>query len=61
MGRTGYNVPLDKVEGSKTVSHLLRFGQKGTFGLPSARLWRMYQPEGKAYEAGSAVQPWSVQ
>jgi alpha-2-macroglobulin len=59
--RTGYNVPLDKVEGSKTVSHLLRFGQKGTFGLPSARLWRMYQPEGKAYEAGSAVQPWSVQ
>jgi alpha-2-macroglobulin len=58
--RMGYIVPIDKLDASATVRHLVRFSQKGLFNLPSARLWRMYQPEGKAYEVGPGLQVWSV-
>ncbi len=56
----GYVVPVDHLEPGKplTVRHLIRLGQKGSFKLPAARLWRMYQPEGQASEAGPAVQSW---
>ncbi len=59
--RLGYTVAIDNLSGTKTVQHLLRFGQRGKFNLPGARVWRMYQPEGKAYEAGPASQVWNVQ
>lgn len=59
--RQGYSVPLDNLSGSKTVRHLVRFAQKGQFTLPASRVWRMYQPEAKAYEAGNRAQVWTVQ
>ncbi|WP_218967444.1 MG2 domain-containing protein [Variovorax sp. 54] len=48
----GYAVPLDTlVAGTPlTVRHLVRFSQRGTFKLPPARLFRMYEPEAKAFE-----------
>lgn len=48
----GYAVPIERLEagGSVAVRHLVRFAQRGDFKLPPARVWRMYQPEGKAYE-----------
>ncbi|NML43225.1 alpha-2-macroglobulin family protein [Ramlibacter sp. G-1-2-2] len=59
--RQGYTVPFDALDGTRTVRHLVRFGQKGRFTLPAARLWRMYQPEAKAYEAGADGAAWTVQ
>ncbi|SEO62962.1 hypothetical protein SAMN05428959_11335 [Duganella sp. CF517] len=50
--RDGYAVPVEPLEGSLTVRHLLRFAQKGSYVLPPARFHRMYQPEQKAFEGG---------
>ncbi len=48
----GYAVPIDPLAGEVTVRHLLRFAQKGSYVLPPARYYRMYQPEQKAVEGG---------
>ena len=58
----GYVIPIDalKPQEARVVRHLIRLGQKGTFRLPAARLWRMYQPEAQAMEAGPAVQTWQL-
>lgn len=50
----GYAVPVESlVAGTPlTVRHLVRFSQRGTFKLPPARLFRMYEPEAKAFEDG---------
>jgi uncharacterized protein YfaS (alpha-2-macroglobulin family) len=50
----GYAVPVEQLaaQGSLTVRHLLRFAQRGQYKLPPARLYRMYEPEAKALEAG---------
>ncbi len=52
----GYAVPIDALSGETTVRHLLRFAQSGTFVLPPARYYRMYQPEQKAFEEGARAQ-----
>lgn len=58
----GYAVPVEPLTGTATVRHLIRFAQKGEYMLPSSRLYRMYQPEEKAFETiGRAATPWSVQ
>jgi uncharacterized protein YfaS (alpha-2-macroglobulin family) len=49
--RDGYVVPVEPLSAEVTVRHLLRFAQKGSFNLPPARFYRMYQPEQKAFEA----------
>jgi len=51
--RDGYAVPIDTLAAPVTVRHLLRFSQKGAFTLPSARFYRMYQPDQKAFEGGA--------
>jgi alpha-2-macroglobulin len=58
----GYTVPIDllKSKDTRVVRHLIRLGQKGTFRVPAARLWRMYQPEAQATESGVAVQTWQI-
>lgn len=59
----GYAVPIDAAEAGKPLvrRHLVRFTQKGRFMLPPARLWRMYQPQSQAFEAGARPSPWQVQ
>ncbi|HVK54786.1 MAG TPA: alpha-2-macroglobulin [Burkholderiales bacterium] len=46
----GYAVPVESLSGEFVVRHLVRVSQTGRFNLPSARYYRMYQPEAKAYE-----------
>jgi alpha-2-macroglobulin len=48
----GYVAPIDPLDGPATLRHLVRFAQKGTYTLPPARVYRMYQPEAKAFEGG---------
>ncbi len=50
----GYAVPVDTLaaNGSMTLRHLVRFSQRGRFGLPPARVFRMYEPEAKAFADG---------
>ena len=45
-----YAVPVDSLEGTLTVRHLVRFSQKGQFSLPPARYVRMYAPQEQALE-----------
>ncbi|HEX8955776.1 MAG TPA: alpha-2-macroglobulin family protein, partial [Burkholderiaceae bacterium] len=46
----GYVVPVDSLSGEMVIRHLVRASQTGTFALPPARYYRMYQPEQKAFE-----------
>jgi uncharacterized protein YfaS (alpha-2-macroglobulin family) len=48
--RDGYVVPVEPLDAPLKVRHLLRFAQKGSYALPPARFYRMYQPEQKALE-----------
>jgi hypothetical protein len=50
----GYAVPLDQLAAGRsfTVRHLVRFAQRGSYKLPPARVYRMYEPEAKATETG---------
>ena len=50
---TGYAVPLDSFSGQVTIRHLVRVAQTGTFAMPPARYYRMYQPDQKAFEEKS--------
>jgi uncharacterized protein YfaS (alpha-2-macroglobulin family) len=50
--RLGYAVPVDGVAEPLRLRHLVRFAQQGTFTLPRARLYRMYQPTATAVETG---------
>ena len=43
-------MPVDTLAGEMTVRHLVRVAQAGTFVLPPARYYRMYEPEQKAFE-----------
>ena len=49
----GYAVPVEGLaaNGKLTVRHLVRFAQRGQFKLPPARLYRMYEPEAKAFDS----------
>ena len=46
----GYAVPVDSLADEVVIRHLVRASQTGTFALPPARYYRMYQPEQKAFE-----------
>ncbi|MDR1662470.1 MAG: alpha-2-macroglobulin family protein [Azoarcus sp.] len=49
-----YGAPVEFLPAGKDVilRHLLRVGQSGSFILPPARYYRMYEPERKAYAEG---------
>ncbi len=55
-----YGVPVERLDGSAVVRHLLRVGQSGRFVLPPTRYYRMYQPEEKALADGGASATWVV-
>lgn len=59
--RFGYAVPVDGVSGEVHIRHLVRFAQKGSYVIPRARLYRMYQPGAKAMEPGSELMEMEVQ
>jgi len=46
----GYAVPVEQLQDTVVVRHLLRASQAGRFALPPARYYRMYQPDRKAIE-----------
>lgn len=46
-----YAVPLGDVDKAQTVTHLLRFSQRGTYQLPAARAYNMYRPDAQALES----------
>jgi uncharacterized protein YfaS (alpha-2-macroglobulin family) len=45
-----YAVPIETLNGTMVIRHLIRLGQVGTFQLPAARFYRMYQPSAKAFD-----------
>lgn len=52
----GYAVPVDALPAGGqplVIRHLVRFSQRGEFRLPPARLFRMYDPDGRAVESGA--------
>ncbi len=55
-----YGVPVDRLDGTAVVRHLLRVSQGGRFVLPPTRYYRMYQPEEKALADGGASTTWVV-
>ena len=59
--RFGYVVPVDDLSAPTRIRHLVRFAQKGSFVLPRARLYRMYQPSAKAIERGTGLRRMEVQ
>lgn len=52
MGDLGYHQPVPLLDRPVTLRQLARFSLPGTFILPPARYFRMYQPDQKAYEGG---------
>nr|WP_256670072.1 alpha-2-macroglobulin [Pseudomonas sp. L-22-4S-12] len=54
-GQMLYAVPVDSLQGTVTLRHLVRFSQKGQFNLPPARYVRMYDPQQQAVEANPAL------
>ena len=48
----GYVVPLDPLAEPAVLRHLVRFAQRGSYVLPRGHLFRMYQPDARAVEAG---------
>lgn len=40
-----YAVPVGAATGEMTLTHLLRFSQRGTYALPPARAYNMYRPD----------------
>ncbi|WP_186310803.1 alpha-2-macroglobulin family protein [Paraburkholderia sp. BCC1886] len=54
MGELAYHQPVPLLDRRATYRQLVRFALPGTFALPPARYFRMYQPEAKAFEGGKS-------
>jgi uncharacterized protein YfaS (alpha-2-macroglobulin family) len=50
MGEMSYRQPVASLDHPQVYRQLVRFSLPGTFSLPPARYFRMYQPEAKALE-----------
>jgi len=50
-GRRSYSIPVDALGMPQVYRFLVRFSQRGGFGLPPVRYFRMYQPNEKGLEA----------
>ncbi len=49
-GRRSYSIPVDELTTPQVYRFLVRFSQRGGFGLPPVRYFRMYQPNEKGLE-----------
>lgn len=54
-GFQSYAVPIDELKEPMVFRQLVRFSQRGSFSMPPARFFRMYQPEEKAFERGTYI------
>ncbi|HYA41041.1 MAG TPA: alpha-2-macroglobulin family protein, partial [Syntrophobacteraceae bacterium] len=54
-GFQSYSVPIDELKEPMVLRQFIRFSQRGSFSMPPARFFRMYQPEEKAFEPGAYV------
>ncbi|WP_233874083.1 alpha-2-macroglobulin family protein [Paraburkholderia adhaesiva] len=54
MGELAYHQPVPLLDRPVTLRQLVRFALPGTFALPPARYFRMYQPDAKAFEGGKS-------
>ncbi|WP_143751978.1 alpha-2-macroglobulin [Burkholderia sp. SRS-W-2-2016] len=63
MGELAYHQPVPLLDRPVTLRQLVRFSLPGTFALPPARYFRMYQPDAKAFEGGRSdrTSAWRVQ
>lgn len=52
MGDLSYHQPVPLLAKPMVLRQLVRFSLPGTFRLPPARYFRMYQPQDQAYEGG---------
>ncbi len=60
--RDGYSVPVEPLAEARKLRHLVRFAQKGSYVMPPARFYRMYQPDKKALEGeGKSVRSMRVE
>lgn len=59
-GELSYMIPVDRLEGTVIIRHLLRFSQKGTFTLPAVRYQRAYAPAQQSVEQTPALQTVTV-
>jgi uncharacterized protein YfaS (alpha-2-macroglobulin family) len=50
MGELSYHQPVAALDHRQVYRQLVRFALPGTFALPPARFFRMYQPEAKALQ-----------
>ncbi len=63
MGELAYHQPVPLLDRPVTLRQLVRFSLPGTFTLPPARYFRMYQPDAKAFEGGKSdhMTAWRIQ
>jgi uncharacterized protein YfaS (alpha-2-macroglobulin family) len=54
MGELAYHQPVPLLDRPVTLRQLVRLALPGTFALPPARYFRMYQPDAKAFEGGKS-------
>jgi hypothetical protein len=54
MGELAYHQPVPLLDRPVTLRQLVRFALPGTFALPPARYFRMYQPDAKAFAGGKS-------
>ncbi|WP_287184164.1 alpha-2-macroglobulin [Paraburkholderia sp.] len=54
MGEMAYHQPVPLLDRPVTLRQLVRFALPGTFVVPPARFFRMYQPDAKAFEGGKS-------
>ncbi|CBL45959.1 Conserved hypothetical protein [gamma proteobacterium HdN1] len=54
-GQLSYAIPLEQLQGSVRVRHLVRFSQKGQFHLPPSRYYPMYAPARQSFEESPAM------
>lgn len=54
MGELNYHQPVPLLDRPVALRQLVRFALPGTFTLPPARYFRMYQPEQKAYQGNDS-------
>jgi len=54
MGELSYHQPVPLLDRPVALRQLVRFALPGTFALPPARYFRMYQPDAKAFEGGKS-------